>query len=191
MVPSNLEHRGSERDPNRCSPFHTVEMVLCMLPQLPHGLRLDQRLATSGLDVYAHNVETVRRLQPYVRDKRAGYDQSLTVLARAKATGAGSGVYTKSSLMLGLGETEDEVLEVRVLLVFFCSVHLFIPRVFAGGYSCTDCCQIPVQLLGLSILHLAASPVKFVLISVTDDRPPIMLVTMAPGRRCGICGRQE
>ena len=68
------------------------------------------RLATSGLDVYAHNVETVKRLQRYVRDKRAGYEQSLTVLQHAKA--ANPSVYTKTSLMLGLGETDEEVLEV-------------------------------------------------------------------------------
>lgn len=71
-----------------------------------------QRLATSGLDVYAHNIETVRRLQPYVRDKRAGYDQSLSVLERAKVAGKKAGVYTKTSLMLGLGETEEEIVEV-------------------------------------------------------------------------------
>lgn len=63
--------------------------------------------------MYAHNIETVRRLQPFVRDKRAGYDQSLSVLERAKAAGAEGGVYTKTSLMLGLGETEEEILEVR------------------------------------------------------------------------------
>lgn len=43
-----------------------------------------ERLATSGLDVYAHNVETVERLQRFVRDKRANYQQSLTVLQHAK-----------------------------------------------------------------------------------------------------------
>lgn len=67
-------------------------------------------MAASGLDVYAHNIETVKRLQPYVRDKRASYEQSLAVLERAKR----SRVYTKSSIMLGLGETEDEVLEVKL-----------------------------------------------------------------------------
>lgn len=72
-----------------------------------------QRLATSGLDVYAHNIETVRRLQRYVRDNRAGYDQSLSVLERAKVAGQNAGVYTKTSLMLGLGETEEEIVEVR------------------------------------------------------------------------------
>lgn len=64
--------------------------------------------------MYAHNVETVRRLQPHVRDNRAGYDQSLAVLSRAKEAGAETGVYTKTSLMLGLGETEGEVLEASI-----------------------------------------------------------------------------
>jgi len=58
-------------------------------------------------EVLAHNLETVRRLTPSVRDKRATFDQSLAVLARAKATGKTR--YTKTSLMLGLGEREDEI----------------------------------------------------------------------------------
>lgn len=66
-------------------------------------------LLNSGLDVYAHNIETVRRLTPSVRDRRAGYDQTLTVLANAKKIRPG--MITKSSIMLGLGETREEVLE--------------------------------------------------------------------------------
>ncbi|MBV8490834.1 MAG: lipoyl synthase [Candidatus Eremiobacteraeota bacterium] len=58
-------------------------------------------------DVFAHNLETVRRLQPTVRDKRAGYDQSLRILAHAKKRAPGR--YTKTSLMIGLGETDDEL----------------------------------------------------------------------------------
>lgn len=58
-------------------------------------------------DVFAHNLETVRRLSPRVRDKRANYDQSLRVLAHAKQRAPQR--YTKTSLMLGLGETEDEI----------------------------------------------------------------------------------
>ncbi|MEM4389239.1 MAG: lipoyl synthase [Candidatus Micrarchaeia archaeon] len=57
-------------------------------------------------DVLAHNIETVERLTPHVRDRRASYHQSLQVLARAKR----AGLITKSSLMLGLGEREEEVL---------------------------------------------------------------------------------
>lgn len=58
-------------------------------------------------DVFAHNLETVRRLTPTVRDKRASYDQSLRVLAHAKQRAPER--YTKTSLMLGLGEAQDEV----------------------------------------------------------------------------------
>jgi len=62
-----------------------------------------------GQEVFDHNVETVRRLQATARDRRANYEQSLFVLQYAKETRPD--VYTKSSIMLGLGETEDEVLE--------------------------------------------------------------------------------
>jgi lipoic acid synthetase len=58
-------------------------------------------------DVFAHNLETVRRLTPSVRDKRAGYDQSLKVLAHVKRRAPDR--YTKTSLMLGLGETRAEI----------------------------------------------------------------------------------
>lgn len=61
-------------------------------------------------DVFAHNLETVSRLSPTVRDRRATYDRSLEVLRRAKELPGGARV-TKSSLMLGLGETFDEVLD--------------------------------------------------------------------------------
>jgi lipoic acid synthetase len=66
-------------------------------------------VATSGLDVYAHNVETVERLTPRVRDRRAGYAQSMSVLAHAKVVSPN--VLTKTSIMLGLGETDGEVRE--------------------------------------------------------------------------------
>jgi lipoic acid synthetase len=64
-------------------------------------------LLESGLHVFAHNIETVERLQSSVRDRRANYEQSLNVLARAKQTHPQ--VVTKSSLMLGLGESLDEI----------------------------------------------------------------------------------
>jgi len=57
--------------------------------------------------IFNHNLETVRRLTPLVRS-RATYDRSLNVLRKAKAKG-GEGLYTKSGLMLGLGETESEL----------------------------------------------------------------------------------
>jgi len=58
-------------------------------------------------DVFAHNLETVRRLTPTVRDKRATYDQSLNMLAHAKARAPER--FTKTSIMIGLGETEEEI----------------------------------------------------------------------------------
>ena len=58
-------------------------------------------------DVFAHNLETVRRLQATVRDKRAGYEQSLKVLLHAKSRAPER--YTKTSLMVGFGETDGEV----------------------------------------------------------------------------------
>jgi lipoic acid synthetase len=60
-------------------------------------------------DIFNHNLETVRRLTPKVRS-RATYERSLSVLGKVKAK-SGNRVYTKSGLMLGLGETEEEILE--------------------------------------------------------------------------------
>ena len=65
-------------------------------------------------DVFAHNVETIRRLTRTVRDVRSSYEQSLAVLERAKARARAKGIegqLTKSSIMVGVGETDDEVVE--------------------------------------------------------------------------------
>lgn len=64
---------------------------------------------TARPHIFNHNLETVRRLTPAARS-RATYDRSLSVLAKAKAR-CSRGVYTKSGLMLGLGETEPELFE--------------------------------------------------------------------------------
>lgn len=68
-----------------------------------------QTVLDSGVDVFAQNVETVKRLTHPVRDPRASYEQTLDVLAYAKQYRPD--VITKTSLMLGLGETNDEVIE--------------------------------------------------------------------------------
>lgn len=65
-------------------------------------------LLDSGVDVFAQNVETVERLTHPVRDNRAGYWQTLNVLAFAKRYRPD--VLTKTSLMLGLGETDEEII---------------------------------------------------------------------------------
>ncbi|MEM0139998.1 MAG: lipoyl synthase [Ferroplasma sp.] len=67
------------------------------------------RIIESNPDVIAHNIETVRRLTPSVRDPRANYDQSLNVLRHIKKRDKHK--ITKSSIMIGLGETDDEVLD--------------------------------------------------------------------------------
>ncbi len=72
------------------------------------GVQADvETVVGSGLDVFAQNIETVRRLTHPVRDPRAGYERTLKVLRHAK--GHRPEVLTKSSLMLGLGETDEEI----------------------------------------------------------------------------------
>lgn len=71
--------------------------------------RLLRQVAQAGPEVLAHNLETVERLTPRVRDRRAGYRQSLDVLKAAKAFRPDA--TTKTSLMLGLGETRGELLQ--------------------------------------------------------------------------------
>ncbi|KAI9796055.1 MAG: hypothetical protein M1835_004721 [Candelina submexicana] len=70
-------------------------------------LEMVRTVAQSGLDVYAHNLETVEELTPQVRDRRAKFRQSLRVLDMAKK--AKEGLITKTSIMLGLGETEEQL----------------------------------------------------------------------------------
>jgi lipoyl synthase len=61
-------------------------------------------------DVFNHNIETVRRLHPHMRGAKASYDKALCLLARAKEV-ADYPVLTKSGIIVGLGETNDEVVE--------------------------------------------------------------------------------
>ncbi|XP_076150819.1 lipoyl synthase, mitochondrial [Alosa pseudoharengus] len=82
-------------------------LVECLTPDFRGDLSAVEKLALSGLDVYAHNVETVRELQRHVRDPRANIDQSLAVLRHAKAVNPS--ILTKTSIMLGLGETEAQI----------------------------------------------------------------------------------
>ncbi|KAL1507655.1 hypothetical protein AB1Y20_007272 [Prymnesium parvum] len=86
--------------------------IECLTPDFNGRSGLDgvALVARSGLDVYAHNIETVERLQKTVRDRRAGYAESMAVLEAAKR--ANPDVVTKSSIMLGLGEEAHEVRQV-------------------------------------------------------------------------------
>ncbi len=90
----------------KLNPGVTVEVLT---PDF-RGVREHVRLVVeSGPEVFAHNIETVERLTPLVRDPRAGYELSLNVLEYAKE--ARPGLVTKSSILLGLGEEKREVVE--------------------------------------------------------------------------------
>ena len=82
-------------------------LVECLTPDFRGEGAVIDEVARCGIDVFAHNVETVERLQARVRDHRAGYAQSLGVLQRAKR--ARPALLTKTSVMLGLGETAADV----------------------------------------------------------------------------------
>jgi len=88
------------------SPQTAVE---ALTPDFQGVLRDVETVVDSGLVVFAQNLETVRRLTHPVRDARASYEQTLAVLAHAKQHRPE--VLTKSSLMLGLGETDAEIIE--------------------------------------------------------------------------------
>ncbi|XP_061566085.1 lipoyl synthase, mitochondrial [Cololabis saira] len=94
---SNLKERNSQI------------LVECLTPDFRGDLAAVEKIALSGLDVYAHNVETVRELQRFVRDPRANFDQSLSVLKHSKKVNPS--VLTKTSIMLGLGETDQQILD--------------------------------------------------------------------------------
>lgn len=103
-------------------------MVECLTGDFAGQLDMVKIMAKSGLDVFAHNIETTEKFTPFVRDMRAGYRQSLTVLEHAKkygiehlesiqkninsdtiANNINRKFLTKSSIMLGFGESDDEI----------------------------------------------------------------------------------
>ena len=82
-------------------------LVEALIPDFQGDVAAVRTVVESGVDVLDHNVETVERLQGTVRDSRANYAQSLLVLREAKRMRPS--LFTKSSIMLGLGETRGEV----------------------------------------------------------------------------------
>lgn len=79
-----------------------------LIPDFQGSATALRNVIDAGPHVLAHNLETVDRLTPHVRDARASYAQSLEVLATIRSESPG--LFTKSSIMLGLGETRDELL---------------------------------------------------------------------------------
>ena len=84
-------------------------LIEVLTPDFAGDLEAVKTIVDAKPDVYAHNIESVRRLQKTARDGRAGYEQSLSVLEAVKKFNPD--IYTKSSIMLGLGESRDEVVE--------------------------------------------------------------------------------
>jgi len=89
---------------------HSPDTILeVLIPDFTGRTDFLDKIGLANPAVIAHNVETVERLTPTVRDHRAGYRQSLGVLEYVKKTYPH--IHTKSSLMLGLGETQDELVQ--------------------------------------------------------------------------------
>lgn len=82
-------------------------LVEALVPDFLGQRQSVEKLLDARPDVFAHNVETIERLTPKIRDCRATYRQSLSVLRLAKESLRG--IFTKSSLMLGVGETGEEI----------------------------------------------------------------------------------
>ena len=89
--------------------LNSAMLIEILMPDFQGRLDLVNKIIQAQPAVYAHNIETVERLTPRVRDRRAGYQQSLDVLDYIKKQNKTN--YTKSSIMLGLGESEAEVLQ--------------------------------------------------------------------------------
>lgn len=138
-------------------------MIEVLIPDFRGDLSLLMAVVESGPDVIAHNIETVERLTPTVRDPRATYAQSLEVLANMKRIDPSR--RTKSSIMVGLGEATDEVLTtmkaLRAVGVDFLTVGQYLqptPRHLALERFVTPEEFVEYERLGLSLgFHYVAS----------------------------------
>ena len=86
-------------------------LIECLVGDFRGNLQRVEEVATSGMHVFAHNIECVERMTPTVRDRRATYRQSLKVLEHAATLRNPDGIplLTKSSIMLGVGERSEEI----------------------------------------------------------------------------------
>lgn len=101
------EGPSPEPDPLTPRPLDSSPLVEVLVPDFGGRPELVGTVLEAEPDVFGHNIETVARLTPLARDHRASYQLSLDVLRRARELAPGT--VTKSSLMVGLGETGDEV----------------------------------------------------------------------------------
>ncbi len=88
---------------------HPTIKIEILMPDFKGNKDDIKRIIDSNPEVIAHNIETVKRLTPIVRDRRATYDQSLKVLKQVKEISPKT--FTKSSIMVGLSETKEEVIQ--------------------------------------------------------------------------------
>jgi len=108
----DLEDQGSEhfanciREVRKQIPNVIIEILI---PDFRGDIECIKKVVDAKSEVIAHNIETVKRLQSVVRDRRANYEQSLFVLKSIKELDPN--IFTKSSIIVGFGETEEEVIE--------------------------------------------------------------------------------
>ena len=100
-IASTVRHLKSNID--------SAPLVEVLTPDFSGKLHDIETVVLSGLDVYAHNIETTEQCTPYVRDRRANYRQSMNVLKYVKQVKPS--LITKTSIMLGCGETDDDILK--------------------------------------------------------------------------------
>lgn len=108
----DLPDGGAEHVAQTVRALHGIQPGLLVETLVGDFAGRAQDIATvlaSEPDVFAHNIEVVRRLTRKMRDQRCGYERSLEVLRTAKQLGRSR--YVKSSLMVGIGETDEEILE--------------------------------------------------------------------------------
>jgi lipoic acid synthetase len=108
----DLEDFGSRHYANTIKEIRKINpktRVEVLIPDFEGGIHCLQRIIDAKAYVIGHNVETVRRLTPNIRDRRCGYEKSLNVLGRCKELGRN--IHTKSGFMVGLGEEEKEITE--------------------------------------------------------------------------------
>lgn len=119
----------------KCAPRLHIEVLT---PDFRGKHACIQKIIQAAPDVFAHNIETVERLTPKVRDPRASYKQSLEVLRQVKEES--SKIFTKTSIMLGLGESDEEIMQtLKDLRENACDIVTF------GQYLRPQARHLPVQ----------------------------------------------
>ena len=112
-------------------------LVEVLIPDFRNDIGALRLIVGAKPDVIGHNIETVKRLSPSVRDRRASYDISLSVLNNVKLLDRR--IYTKSAMMLGMGETDDEITEsmrdLRKQNVDFLAIGQYLRPVSNGFYA--------------------------------------------------------